>query len=155
MSGYWFGYQPLEQAVAAWGCRAIFHNSDRSLEFLWDRQQGLEGQTEKQNDLLGKFINQKVQPQIRKLAAYMDVSSGDVITEHFEWPHDPNLLIVVQGSPQRSYGYFYLAVNLVPHESAPPVQRPVGYKTPAERKEIAKRLNQRIKELSAERKRNY
>ena len=129
----WFGYPALEGSILAWGARAIFHPSDKfPLDILWDRQ-GHKFERDTQKDAyreFANFINQTVLPKLQELAHCFDPSDGDKLVWHFDWPSDPNLLVVATGSPNRSYGYFYLSVNLVLREGAPEVMRPNGYKTP-------------------------
>lgn len=128
----WFGYPALDNSLLAWGARAIFHPSDKlPLDILWDRQ-GHKFDRDTQKDAyrqFAAFINQTVLPKLQELAHYFDPSDGDRFVWHFDWPHDPNLLVVAMGSPNGSYGYFYISVNLVPKAGAPEVVQPEGYKT--------------------------
>jgi hypothetical protein len=71
-----------------------------------------------------------VLPKLHELAHYFDPSDHSNFVWHFEWPHDPALLVVAMGSPNGSYGYFYISVNLVPREGAPEVLQPKGFRTP-------------------------
>ena len=118
----WFGYPALENSLLAWGAGAIFHPSDKfPLDILWDRQ-GHKYERDTQKDAYRQFvalINQTVLPKLQDLARYFAPSDESKFVWHFEWPHDPGLLVVAMGSPNRSYGYFYIAVNLVPKEGAP------------------------------------
>lgn len=129
----WFGYPALDNSVLAWGARAIFHPSDKlPLDILWDRQ-GHKFDRDTQKDAyreFGNFVNQTVLPKLQELAHYFDPSDDGSFVWHFHWPHDPNLLVVAMGSPNRSYGYFYLSVNLVPKDGAPEEVQPRGYRTP-------------------------
>lgn len=129
----WFGYQPLEQAVLAWGARAIFQtrNEQYPLDILWDRQGHKFPDTEEGKAAykqFADFINKEVLPDLQKLAHYFDSASSDKFCKHFPWPHDPSYVVVAQGSPNASYGYFYIAVSLVllgvaPDEAKPPRQQ--------------------------------
>lgn len=134
MSGFtWFGYPALDNSLLAWGARAIFHPSDRfPLDILWDRQghrfdQGTQKDAYRQ---FARFINHKVLPKLQELARYFDPSDHSRFVLRFDWPDDPTLLVVAMGSPNGSYGYFYLSVNLVPKEGAPEMVLPKGYRTP-------------------------
>jgi hypothetical protein len=131
----WFGYPALDTSILAWGARAIFHPSDKfPLDILWDRQ-GHKFNRDTQKEAyrqFADFINKTVLPKLQELAHYFDPSDDGSFVWHFEWPHDPSLLVVAMGSPNRSYGYFYIAVNLVPKAGAPEVVRPEGYRTPEE-----------------------
>ena len=130
---HWFGYPALDNSLLAWGARAIFHPNDRlPLDILWDRQ-GHKFDRETQQEAYRQFvafINQKVLPKLQELARYFDPSDEGKFVLHFDWPQAPNLLVVAMGSPNRSYGYFYLSVNLVSKEAAPEVMHPKGYVTP-------------------------
>lgn len=134
MSGFtWFGYPALDNSLLAWGARAIFHPSDKfPLEILWDRQgHRFDGDTQK--DAYRQFaqvINHTVLPRLQELARYFDPSDHSKFVLHFDWPDDANLVVVAMGSPNGSYGYFYIAVNLVPKLGAPEVVQPNGYRTP-------------------------
>ncbi len=129
----WFGFPALENSLLAWGARAIFHPSAKSpLEILWDRQ-GHKYNRDTQKEAYRQFvavINRSVLPKLQELAHYFSPSDHHTFVWHFDWPHDPSLLVVATGSPNGSYGYFYLSVNLVPKEGAPEVVRPKGYRTP-------------------------
>jgi hypothetical protein len=131
----WFGYPALDNSILAWGARAIFHPSDRfPLDIVWDRQ-GHKFNQDTQKEAyrqFADFINQTVLPKLQELTHYFDRSDDGSFVWHFDWPHDQELLVVAMGSPNRSYGYFYIAVNLVPREGAPEVVRPKGYWTPEE-----------------------
>lgn len=132
----WFGYPPLDNSLFAWGARAIFHPSDKfPLDILWDRQ-GHKLDRDTQKDAYRQFVNfvnQTALPTLQELAHYFDPSDEGKFVWHFDWPHDSNLLVVAMGSPNSSYGYFYLSVNLVPKEGAPEVVQPRGYRTPLAR----------------------
>lgn len=129
----WFGYPALENSLLAWGARAIFHPSDTfPLDILWDRQ-GHKFDRDTQKDAyrqFADFINQAVLPKLQELAHCFDPSDHEKLVWHFEWPHDPNMVVVATGSPNGSYGYFYLSVNLLPKEGAPEVVLPRGFRMP-------------------------
>ena len=99
----------LENSILAWGARAIFHPSDKyPLDILWDRQ-GHKFDPDTQKDAyrqFGTFINQTVLPKLQELAHYFSPSDHEKFVCHFDWPHDPSLLVVATGSPNGSYGYF-------------------------------------------------
>lgn len=116
-----FGYPFLEQAIQGWGARAIFKpNSDFPLDLLPDRQgsKGLESESEWNK--FQSILNREVLPELRKLVNGFTQDSHEVLCKHFPWAYDDNLILVAQGSPNGSYGYFYMAVNLVRKEDAPP-----------------------------------
>jgi hypothetical protein len=129
----WFGYPALANSILAWGARAIFHPSEKfPLDILWDRQ-GHKFDRDTQKDAyrqFAAFINRLVLPKLQKLARCFTPSDHEKFVLHFDWPNDPNMVIVATGSPNGSYGYFYIAVNLVPRDGAPEVVRPRGYVTP-------------------------
>lgn len=129
----WFGYPALDNSLLAWGARAIFHPIDKfPLDILWDRQ-GHKFDEDTQKDAyrqFAQFINHTVLPHLQELGRYFDPSDHSQFLLRFDWPHDPTLLVVAMGSPNGSYGYFYLSVNLVPKEGAPEVVLPTGYRTP-------------------------
>ena len=129
----WFGYPALENSTLAWGARAIFHPSDRfPLDILWDRQgHKFDEYTQKEAyRQFADFINEIVLPKLQKLAPYFSPSDHNKFVWHFDWPHDPNIVVVAMGSPNGSYGYFYISVNLVPREGAPEAVLPRGYVVP-------------------------
>lgn len=126
----WFGYEPLDNSVLAWGARTIFHHgTDLPLETLWDRQGHLFDPATQEDAYrqFASYINKTVLPKLQEVANYYDPSDHSLLVLHFDWPHDPDLLVVAMGSPKGSYGYFYLSVNLVPKEGAPEVVLPRGY----------------------------
>jgi hypothetical protein len=129
----WFGYPALDNSILAWGARAIFHPSDRfPLDILWDRQ-GHKFDQDTQKEAyrqFADFINQMVLPKLQESSHYFSPSDHSKFVWHFDWPDDPTLLVVAMGSPNGSYGYFYLSVNLVPKQGAPEVVLPQGYRTP-------------------------
>jgi len=133
---YWFGYPPIEGARMAWGARAIFKpHTDYPLDILPDRQ-GIK-RTEEDIPVFKQqfcpFINEVVFPVLDDVANYYTTGSTERLTWHFEWPHDPAYLVVAEGSPNASYGYFYLAVSLVERDKAPAEQKPDRYRTPEQR----------------------
>ena len=88
------------------------------LEILWDRQ-GHKYDRDTQKEAYRQFvtfINQSVLPKLQELAHYFAPSDDGKFLWHFEWPHDSNMVVVATGSPNASYGYFYISVNLVPKE---------------------------------------
>lgn len=133
---YWFGYPPIEGARMAWGARAIFKpHTDYPLDTLPDRQ-GIK-RTEEDIPVFKQqfcpFINEVVFPVMKDISNYYGSDSLERFTWHFEWPHDPAYLVVAEGSPNASYGYFYLAVSLVERDKAPEEQKPERYRTPEQR----------------------
>lgn len=133
---YWFGYPSIEGARMAWGARAIFKpHTDYPLDTLPDRQ-GIK-RTEEDIPMFKQqfcpFINEVVFPVLDDVANYYTTGSTERLTWHFEWPHDPAYLVVAEGSPNASYGYFYLAVSLVERDKAPAEQKPEHYRTPEQR----------------------
>lgn len=122
----WFGYPRDENAISAWGCRAIFKpfsGGDRPLDILWDRQghYNLEGK-----DTMISIINKKIIPDLQEYTQHFSTDSSDRICLHYPFDDEGNFVLVIKGSPNGSYGYFYLSVSLVPKMTAPPVLDPVG-----------------------------
>lgn len=129
----WFGYPALDNSLLAWGARAIFHPTNKfPLDILWDRQgHKFDGDTQKDAyRQFAQFINRTVLPKLQELARYFDPSDHSRFVLQFDWPNDASLVVVAMGSPNGSYGSFYIAVNLVPKEGAPEVVLPMGYRTP-------------------------
>lgn len=123
----WFGYQSDPNATVAWGARAIFHPGESiCLDILHDRQ-GYQGE---ENETLWKPFLKEVNailPAIDKMCRNFYANSSESFRWTFPWPHDPNLVLSAAGSPNASYGYFYLSVSLVPKDKAQPDIRPHGY----------------------------
>lgn len=147
-----FGYPPVEGCEFAWGARAIFNPlSKYPLDILHDRQYHQVEETQKGAfQDFADFINKTAMPMLRDLSAYFDSSSGDKLVWHFEWPHDPSKVVVAMGSPNASYGYFYLSVSLIDKDKAPAVIKPKGYLTPEEQAEKKAEMNRRAAEREAE-----
>lgn len=134
---YWFGYPPIEGARMAWGARAIFKpHTDYPLDILPDRQ-GFK-RTEEDTPMFKQefcpFINEIVFPLMKDLSNSFSADSLEGFTWHFEWPLDPEAyLVVAEGSPNASYGYFYLAVSLVEVDKAPKERIPSHHRTPEQK----------------------
>jgi hypothetical protein len=128
LSHHWFGAAPLEHYIATWGARAIFNglNEERPLDLLWDRQNTdvSPGTSEKVKHLLHEAINAGVLAAMQKMATHFSADSHACFVQHFDWPHDPSLVLVANGSPNASHGYFYIGVSLVPRDKAPAEVRP-------------------------------
>ena len=136
LENHWFGYPPIEGSRMAWGARAIFKpHTGYPLDLLPDRQ-GIK-RTEEDIPMFKQefcpFIDSTVFPVLKDLSKAFNSDSLERFTWHFEWPHDPAYLVVAEGSPNASYGYFYLAVSLVERDKAPAQVRPERYRTPEER----------------------
>lgn len=124
---FYFGRAPLAGAIISWGARAIFHPSNQTmpLDLLWDRQQFThDGKPPEFVEQFRAVINSGVLAGIQKLAGFFNTDSGGEFIQHHEWPADPALVVVASGSPNSSYGYFYLVASLVPRDQAPPEIRP-------------------------------
>lgn len=120
-------YFPIADSEMEWGCRAIFdgRSEQRPLDILWDRQGG--SVPEDKQALFEQFadvINKTVLPELQKLGKYFSSDSSDKLVKHFSWPHDDSKVLVAIGSPNRSYGYFYLSIHLVAKAKAPDEQKP-------------------------------
>jgi len=154
LENHWFGFPPIEGSRMAWGARAIFKpHTDYPLDLLPDRQ-GIR-RTEEDIPMFKQqfcpFIDSAVFPVLKDLSKAFNSDSLERFTWHFEWPHDPAYLVVAEGSPNASYGYFYLAVSLVERDKAPAAKRPEHYRTPEERE--ADRIRQDREWAEWERKR--
>lgn len=119
-----FGFPCEENAIFAWGTRAIFKpREERPLDILWDRQghyyPGI-GQDTEGGPLYQTFIGEvnKLMPWLQNHSKWFDTSSNERFCEHFPYEPDPRHTLVVTGTPNGSCGYFYLAVSLV--ENAKP-----------------------------------
>ncbi len=112
---HWFGLQPADTAVAAWGARAII--TGRVLDLVWNRQQcdpgcrGTDGEralsplhVELHNELDSYFL-----PLLRqRLKAYdpdLDQRSDAVTEIH-------NGRVVLRCSPNASCGYLYICATI-------------------------------------------
>lgn len=146
MRGQWFGYQSVAGALMAWGARAIFKPQSAptyTLDLLPDRQgHDFKDEDDAKYGIFLRYLNQTVLPVLNELAGYYSPSSSDKLVWHFDWTDDPNLVVVVQGSPNASYGYFYLSASLVERSNAPEIIRPVGYLTAEEKLEQQRRIEQ-------------
>ena len=129
----WFGAPAVENSQLAWGARAIFKPSNVSapLDILGDRQgHSIDGKIwgeEESNDEdkvrrweeFSAVLNESVLPELQKISKDFCTSGTDRFSRQFHWPHDDKLVLVAVGSPNGSYGYFYLSVSLVKVEDAP------------------------------------
>ena len=124
-----FGYEELPDALASWDARAIFHPRDEfPLDFLPDRQDFQCALPDEGAEALYAAFRPvlcgTVLPRLQKVAGLFRDNEDRVFTLHFDWPHDDEYILVAQGSPRASYGYFYLAVNLIRRELAPAMDVP-------------------------------
>ncbi len=141
----WFGYSRHPKAVLAWGARAIFKPfingmdvhyrrtvtySKQPLDILCDRQGVFRGEPPVTEEEYQAFIQRmnalQVIPTLQKIATHFSTDANTKFVKHFEWPHDPNLVLVASGSPNGSHGYFYVSVSLVPKTEAPAAEGPDG-----------------------------
>ena len=136
LDNHWFGFPPVEGARMAWGARALFKpHTDYPLDILPDRQ-GIKRTEEDIPMFKGQFcpfIDNVVFPVMKDISNYFTGGSTERFAWHFEWPHDPAYLVVAQGTPNASYGYFYLAVSLVERDKAPVEEKPERYRTPEQK----------------------
>lgn len=129
----WFGRPPLPGAIMAWGARAIFRPQMEGfpLDLLHDRQgwhkEG--GVTDEDAKKFQDLLNEVVLPRLQKIATYFSTSDSGSFIRHFDWPGYPDSVVVANGSPQGSYGYFYLGVSVLPRHLAPPETGPDGLKS--------------------------
>lgn len=124
-----FGYEELPDALATWGARAIFHPRDEfPLDFLRDRQDFRcalpEEGAEAVYAAFRPVLCGTVLPRLQTVAGLFRDNEDREFTLHFEWPPDEEYILVAQGSPRASYGYFYIAVNLIKRELAPAPDMP-------------------------------
>lgn len=140
----WFGYQSVKGCDMAWGARAIFKpQNSYPLDLLPDRQGHQYDEAQKlEFEAFCDFLNASVLPTLQQLTAYYDPSDSSVLVWHFDWPEDDDKVVVAQGSPNGSFGYFYLSVSLVSRNLAPEVVRPKGYMTEEERQAALQRIEQ-------------
>jgi hypothetical protein len=123
-----FGYPPRPDAIASFNARAIFNPKDQflPLDILGDRSNILfAGKEIKQEDwseqhktiashLFKAFdANRK---KIEKEVKRFSVNSQEVLRMRFDWDMNDLCEIIFEGSPNGSYGYFYLSFNLVKKE---------------------------------------
>jgi hypothetical protein len=126
----WFGAHAVKNSQLAWGARAIFKPSDVApLDILGDRQgHSIDGKlwSDSNNDEdkvrweeFSAVLNESVLPELQKISKDFCTSSTERFSRQFHWKHDDKLVLVAVGSPNGSYGYFYLSVSLVKMEDAP------------------------------------
>lgn len=126
----YFGYPPVEGFIACWGARAIFKpSSSRPLDLLPDRQ-GVQLAVEDDRhealvDQIVQRLNNGVLDDLSELAGkWFSADSSDRFVKHYEWLHDSDCVLVATGSPNGSYGYFYVSVSLIKKSDAPEEQKP-------------------------------
>lgn len=120
-----FGYPAAEGAIISWGARAIFRqSSERPLDFLPDRQQFTPNDNRELVLQLSTVLNTDVLPKLQEMGKFFSCDSTEKFVRHFSWPHDPTFVVVAQGSPNASYGYFYISCSLVPAAMAQAEIRP-------------------------------
>jgi hypothetical protein len=128
----WWGLDPHKGCLLAWGARAIFHPyNDHALDFLWDRQ----GWANPGHPLLAAFkemLNKVVLPELQSLAKYFSSDSRDRFVRHFPGPL--GTVVVAEGSPHASYGYFYLAVSVMEAGASIPAEIRPDIKAAADEK---------------------
>lgn len=116
-----FGFPCEENAIFAWGARALFsptRSPDRPLDLLGDRQgyyyPGIGAESEG-GSLYQKFLDEvnKLMPWLQTHTKWFEINSSSTFCEHFPYDPDPRHTLVVTGSPNGSSGYFYLSVSLV------------------------------------------
>jgi hypothetical protein len=126
MNMFTFGYSPLASSLISWGARAIFNSrSDRPLDLLPDRQQiSRDGQSDEQVAKFLRVINtdKKIVEWMQSVAKHFSPDSSEKFCRVYSY--DDGLALVAQGSPQSSYGYFYLSISLVPVSDIPNDIRP-------------------------------
>jgi hypothetical protein len=153
----WFGRAAQDKSIMAWGCRAIFHPFEKHcLDIVWDRQgmfieghpsgQELSADENARWTQFAEAVNTNVMPKVRELAGTFGSDSSDSFLKHFPWPHDESLVLVADGSPQASYGYFYLSVSLVRKAVAPAEKK-------TEMELHQERVAERRREIAAENER--
>ncbi len=110
----WFGYEPIEGAVMAWGARAIFNvGSENPLDILHDRQGWSIRESNTAEELFSQYISKRILPEMQKMARYFNPDSTDRFVRYYDCKFNPDWFIVAMGSPRASYGYFYVSVSLV------------------------------------------
>jgi hypothetical protein len=128
-TAWWFGSPPLPEAKYAWGARAIFKPSDQtySLDILPDRQGHFMGDPPDEagyKEFVEYMNSHRVMPQLQRVARKFDTSSTKKFVLHFPWKDD-SMVMVAAGTPNGSYGYFYIGVSLVPKDKAPAEEGPI------------------------------
>ncbi len=131
-----FGFPPVKGFILAWGARAIYKRpankefAKTALDFLPDRQQ-LSDYNHPQKHEFARQINEACLPRLHELLPYMDGGSDERVELIFEADFALGKKIVLRGSPNASFGYFYLSASLVTHDLAPKGETyPERYRTP-------------------------
>lgn len=135
-----FGRVMPEGAIIGWSARTIFEpyyrettrgqiefkKSKRPLDILGDRQGYVGPEDEAAQQQFFAELNGpgKIIAWMQDIAPWFGKDSNDCFVKHFPWPHDEKKVIVAEGSPQGSYGYFYVCAYLVPRDQAKPEQEP-------------------------------
>lgn len=102
MSDHWFGLQPPERAVRAWGARAIYqHGTKWPIDLLPDRQSWRPD--EQPPAEFEEWVNQIGLAWLRKEVTdlYLSPASEEVL-RHDDGPY------TIEASPRRSHGYLYI-----------------------------------------------
>ncbi len=132
-----FGYEPIKGSVLTWGARAIYKNGE--LDILLDRQQFSDYRDKRLVKAMAQRIFDFLLERLKEeFLHYMPPSSGEFVRLVFDFPDGPgNDKLVLCGSPNASFGYFYISVGLVTMADIPEEVYPTGYKTPEELKKLA------------------
>jgi hypothetical protein len=126
------GWPCNTKAVFAWGCRAIFKpRNEQPLDILYDRQghyyPGI-SDTSDGGPLYKLFLEavNGIIPELQDLSKWFEGSSQDMFSKNYPYPHDDKLVMVAAGSPNASFGYFYISVSLVSRADAAEEKEPHG-----------------------------
>ena len=130
----WFGYAAVPKAKAAWGARAIFKpHLDSPLDLLPDRQGYMvdceklrddwpsdrKKQYEKRwEDFRNLLKKAEAVEKLQEISKNFNSDSKDKFVRRFPCAEE-GMVLVAQGSPNASCGYFYLSVSLVEEKDAP------------------------------------
>lgn len=153
----YFGYPPVENFVACWGVRAIFEpSSSRPLDVLPDRQGvklAVDDDTHKSyvNQIVAHLNQDGVLDDLNDLAGkWFSSDSNEKFIKHYPWGQgDSDFVLVAAGSPNGSYGYFYISVSLVKKSDAPDEQKPpeqVAEEERLERQRQRKQKNSKVRD---------
>ena len=152
------GYPLVEGCVAGWAARAIFQPSNLKFPFdlLHDRQGSMGLEDEEFGKHFLQHLNEVVLPELRKISREFSADESCRFVRYYTWHNDSSLVLVAQGSPNGSYGYFYLSVSLVKKDGTYPEEELHPNEHEARMREgrrLADEANQREYDESARRQR--
>lgn len=148
-----FGYPIPKNAVIGWGARAIFKPMQtQRLDLLWDRQSVCNpGDDKGKVEVFCQYLNKVVLPVLNGLSAYFNTNDRGRFVKHFDAASLPGVapgqILVAMGSPNGSYGYFYLCAFLIDAGKAPAEELPSGLVWEREY-QLRKQAEQKFKKLA-------